>query len=94
MFLGVVAAPRPKYGFDGKIGLFHVGEEKEAKRRSKYHEKGDTYWTNINLDGEVFMEMVEKLVIPAIQTKCHWAKKLLCQLIVLVGIASMNLWII
>lgn len=80
MFLGVVAAPRPQFGFDGKIGLFHVGEEKEAKRRSKFHEKGDVYWTNINMDGDVFMEMVEHEVVPAIKAKLPWAKKVIVQI--------------
>lgn len=80
MFLGAVAAPREDKGFDGKIGLWHVGEEKEAKRRSKYHERGDVYMVNINMDGDVFMEMMTENVIPAILQKCSWAKKVIVQM--------------
>jgi hypothetical protein len=80
MFLGVVAAPRNDKNFDGKIGIWHVGEEKEAQRNSKFHDKGDVYWISINMDGEVFMKMVEENVIPAIKEKCSWAKKVIVQI--------------
>ena len=75
MFLGAVGIPRPERGFDGKIGLWHVGEEKAAQRRSKYHEAGDTYWVNVNMTGEVFVRMVKEYLIPAVLAKCQWAKK-------------------
>lgn len=80
MFLGVIAAPRPKRSFDGKIGLFHVGEPKIAQKNSKYHEKGEEYWANINMDGDVFMEMMKEKVIPATLAKCPWAKKIIIQM--------------
>jgi hypothetical protein len=80
MFLGVVGSPRPEKGFDGKIGLFHVGEPKIAKNKSKYHDQGDEYWVNINMDGDVFMNMVETKVIPAALKKCPWAKKIIFQI--------------
>ena len=78
MFLGVVGAPRP--GFDGKVGLFHVGVPKIAERRSKYHEKGEEYWVNVNMDGDVFMAVVEDKVIPNVLSKCPWAKKIIIQI--------------
>ena len=80
MFLGIVGCPRHDKGFDGKIGLFHVGEPKVAERRSKFHEKGEEYWVNINMDGDVFMDIVEKKVIPAALKKCPWAKKIVLQI--------------
>lgn len=80
MFLGAVAAPREEHDFDGKIGLWHVGEEKTAQRRSKFHDKGDVYYVNINMDGDVFMTMMEEEVIPAIIEKCSWAKKVIVQM--------------
>jgi hypothetical protein len=80
MFLGIVGAPRLDRGFDGKIGLFHVGEPKIAERNSKFHEKGEEYWVNINMDGDVFMSMVETQVIPAALKKCPWAKKIILQI--------------
>ena len=79
MFLGAVAAPRPSKGFDGKIGLFHVGEAYTAQRRSKYHERGEEYMVNINMDGDVFMDMMENEVVPAILKKCKWAKRVIVQ---------------
>lgn len=80
MFLGVVGAPRPEHRFDGKVGLFHVGEPKVAERRSKYHEKGDEYWVNVNMDGDVFIQMVRDKVIPAIRENCKFAKKVIVQI--------------
>jgi transposase len=80
MFLAAVAAPREDREFDGKIGLWHVGEEKVAQRRSKFHEKEDVYMVNINMNGVVFVQMMEENVIPAIIQKCQWAKKVIVQL--------------
>lgn len=80
MFLGAVAAPRDDKNFDGKIGMYHVGEEYEAKRKSKYHEKGEVYMVNINMDGDVFMDMVQNKLIPDIRKKCSWASKVIVQL--------------
>ncbi len=80
MFLGAVAAPRDDKGFDGKIGLWHVGEEKVALRNSKFHDKGDVYYVNVNMDGELFMDMMRDQVIPAILEKCAWAKKVIVQM--------------
>jgi transposase len=80
MFFGAVSPPRPEFNFDGKIGLWHVGVEKTALRNSKYHDKGEVYWTNINMDGEVFMRMGKDYLIPAIVEKCQWAAKVTVQL--------------
>lgn len=80
MFLGAVAAPRLDLGFDGKIGLWHVGQEKIALKRSKFREKGEVYWVNVNMDGDLFVDMVKTHLIPAVLEKCHWAKKVIIQL--------------
>ena len=80
MFLGAEAAPRDEFDFDGKVGLYHVGEEKVAQKRSKYHDRGEVYWVNINMDGDVFIDMMKDLVIPAIISKCSWAKKVIVQM--------------
>jgi transposase len=80
MFLGACAAPRMEHDFDGKIGLWHVGEEKTALRKSKFHERGDSYWANVNMDGDVFMRMIKELLIPAILNKCTWVDKILVQM--------------
>jgi hypothetical protein len=80
MFFGAVAAPRWHLGFDGKIGLWHVGEEKVALKKSKFHDKGDVYWVNVNMDGDLFVNMVKTYLIPAVLSKCSWAKKIIIQL--------------
>lgn len=80
MFLGAVSPPRPEFGFDGKVGLWHVGVEKIALRKSKFHDKAEVYWTNINMDGEVFMRMGKDLLLPAIAEKLQWADTVTVQL--------------
>lgn len=72
MFLGAVAAPRPQHGFDGKIGLWMVGEEYVAQRNSKFHDKGDVYMTSRSMDGDFFYEMIEEQLLPAINAKITW----------------------
>jgi transposase len=80
MFLGVVGAPRPEMNFDGKIGLYHVGEEYIAKRASKYHEHGEVYMIDVNMDGDLFMKIVTENVIPDIRKKLKWAKEVIVQI--------------
>ena len=80
MFLGAVTTPRDDKNFDGKIGLWHVGEEKVAQRNSKFHEKDDVYIVNVNMDGDIFIAMMKERVIPAIIEKCSWATKVIVQL--------------
>lgn len=80
MFFGAVSPPRPEYNLDGKIGCWHVGEEKTALRTSKFHEKGEVYWVNVNMDGDVFVELCKTKLIPAIVEKCQWAKEAIVQL--------------
>ena len=80
MFFGAVSPPRPEHGFDGKIGCWHVGQEKTALRTSKFHEKGEVYWVNINMDGDVFVTLCKEKLIPAIAAKCQWAAAVVVQL--------------
>jgi transposase len=80
MFLGAVSPPRPEFNFDGKVGLWHVGVEKTALRRSKFHDKDEVYWTNINMDGDVFMQMGKDLLTPSIVEQFQWATKVTVQL--------------
>jgi hypothetical protein len=35
---------------------------------------------NINMDGDVFMDMVEQKLIPDIRRRCKWAKRVIVQL--------------
>jgi hypothetical protein len=76
MYLGAVAKPRPEHGFDGKIGLWVIGEEVTAKRSSKYYDKGDVHVVNITMDTDKFIEMCKKDVIPSILKKVTWKHRL------------------
>jgi hypothetical protein len=80
MYLCAVAAPRRSRGFDGKIGLWMVGEEYTALRKSRFHDKGDVYMVSRNMDGDFFSQMVEEKLIPAILEKCSWADNVRVQL--------------
>jgi hypothetical protein len=79
MFLAVTARPLPEKGFDGKIGFFRVCETVTAQRTSKYHQKGDKYERDISMTAEKYLEMMTKMVFPAVRRKMPWAKKLRCQ---------------
>ena len=74
MYFGAVAPPFPKKGFDGKIGLWWVSENKVAKRSSKFHNKGDEYEVAATMDGEKFVAMCKEDLIPAIKSKLKFAK--------------------
>ncbi len=76
MYLGAVAKPRPKYGFDGKIGLWVIGEELVAKRSSKFYDKGDVHVVNVNMDTDKFIEMCKENLIPSVLEKVTWKYKL------------------
>jgi hypothetical protein len=43
MELTAIARPRPEHDFDGLVGIWRCSFDYEAKRKSKYHEKGDVY---------------------------------------------------
>ena len=74
MYFGAIAPPNVERGFDGKLGLWWVSETKIAKRKSKYHEKGDVYETGVIMDGKLFVEMCKNNLIPEIRRKLKWTK--------------------
>lgn len=74
MFFGAVAPPNKAENFDGRIGLWMVSETKTAKNKSKFHEPGEEYEINAMMNGELFVDMCQNLLIPAIQKKLKFAK--------------------
>ena len=62
MFLGCIGQPND--WFDGKVALLPVTEKYVAKKRSKYHEKGEEYDKCITMTKEVFLKMMKDSVIP------------------------------
>jgi hypothetical protein len=73
MFLCALARPRPEHGFDGKIGIFRVCKEKEAQRNSKYHVRGEVYVEDVNMNSELYVEMMSR-IIDEIKLKMPWMR--------------------
>jgi hypothetical protein len=67
MFLCAVARPRP--GFDGKIGIWSFTKIEKAQRNSKNHDKGDDVTKPVNVDKDVYRDMLLNHVLPAIYAK-------------------------
>jgi hypothetical protein len=80
MELTAIARPVPEHNFDGKIGIWRCSVDYEAKRKSKYHEKGDVYQKDQNMDSAMYVTMLRTKVFPAIRKKMgHFAKKVYVQ---------------
>ncbi len=73
MFLVAVAKPNKQHNFDGKIGIWPVMENYEAKRDSKNHKAGDVYLKPCSVTSELFERYVREKVFPAIRRKLRWA---------------------
>ena len=61
------ALGKPTKGFDGKIAMEPVTEEREADRlnRSKGRVKGDIYDADVTMDCDKYYEMMTKQIFPA-----------------------------
>jgi hypothetical protein len=70
MFLCAVARPHhdshTNSFFDGKIGIWPIGEFRPAERASKNRPKGTMVWHNIPVTREVYLELLQNKVLPAI----------------------------
>ena len=74
MFLCAVA--RPHGNFDGKIGIWPVGEQTPAARSSRNRPRGTLEWKSANLTRDKYRDMLIKLLLPAIKTKFpNWRQK-------------------
>jgi hypothetical protein len=71
MFLAVVARPRWDYerkrGFDGKLGIFPIVQERLAKRTTKNQKKGDIITVPLSVGKEVYKKLLMESFLPAIQ---------------------------
>lgn len=76
MMLACVGRPDSRYAFDGKVGIWEIGEERPAKRgdRRTGLKKGDPVWEGASLDGEKWVEMLVDKVFPAIRVKLRKLK--------------------
>jgi hypothetical protein len=70
MFLCAQARPRMDYHtkrmWDGKIGIWPIGEYSEALRDSKHRKKGTPVWKNQNVDKDKYRQLLMDKVVPAI----------------------------
>jgi hypothetical protein len=73
MFLCAQARPRwnphTNTQWDGKIGIWPIGNYTTAKRNSKHRPAGTTEWENHNVDHELYRDMMVDLVFTEIMNK-------------------------
>ncbi|KAG7339952.1 hypothetical protein IV203_025002 [Nitzschia inconspicua] len=73
MYLSALARPRfnhtTRQWFDGLIGIYPVGEIDMYVRRSCGHQPGNLKWCNINMDRDLYREMLFNFVLPDIKKK-------------------------
>jgi hypothetical protein len=73
MFLAAVARPRWDYHehkqWDGKIGIWPIGNYTKAKRNSVNRPAGTTEWENVNIDHELYRDLLVDHVFTEIMNK-------------------------
>ena len=80
MFFGAVAPPNASKKFDGRIGLWLVSKPKVAQKSSKFHDRGDEFEVPTMMNGELFVLLCKDNLIPAMEAKLKWAKKIEVQM--------------
>jgi len=73
MFLTALARPDPENGFDGKIGIWRVQQLVVCERGNRWHRRGDEYWKDCNMNGDLYQEFMLKL-LAEIKVKMPWLK--------------------
>ncbi|KAG7365642.1 hypothetical protein IV203_025083 [Nitzschia inconspicua] len=71
MFLSALARPRfnhtTRQEFDGLIGIYPVGEIDMYVRASHGHQPGDLKWCNVNMDRDLYRDMLFNFVLPDVK---------------------------
>jgi hypothetical protein len=66
MFLCAQARPRKDYArnksWDGKIGIWPIGEYTQYIKQTKNHKPGDPKWANKNMDSKLYCEYLGEVV--------------------------------
>lgn len=73
MFLAAVARPDFERGFDGKISLIRVCEERIAERTTRNRERGDVYFHDCTMNAELYRDFMMQ-IISEIKVKMPWLK--------------------
>jgi hypothetical protein len=73
MFLCALARPRwnhtTKSWWDGKLGIWPIGTVDAAKKKSVNRDKGEPVWNNKSVTQEVYRNLLEDELIPALLLK-------------------------
>ena len=80
MFLCAVACPHfnpsANSWWDGKLGIWPIGDWEPAKRASKNQPRGTLVWKNKPVTKEVYPELLISKLLPAIVEKWPWRDRL------------------
>ena len=80
MFLCAVAHPHfnpsVKSWWDGKLGIWPIGDWEPAKRASKNRPRGTLVWKNKLVTKEVYCELLISKLLPVIVEKWPWTDRL------------------
>jgi hypothetical protein len=79
MVITAIARPRPRYNFNGLIGMYRVALPRTAKKSSKHHKAGETYDVDATLNADLFWKLMTREIFPAIKRKMHWALEVTVQ---------------
>jgi hypothetical protein len=73
MFLSALARPQPDRGFDGRIGMWRVNEERICKRTSRYHQKDDVYMHDCTMTAIIYRGFMMQ-IFQQIKRKMPWLR--------------------
>jgi hypothetical protein len=73
MFLTALARPQPERGFNGKIGIWRIQEEKICEKTNRYHRAGDVYVHDCTLNAALYQQFMMK-VFKKIKEKMPWMR--------------------
>jgi hypothetical protein len=67
MFLCAQAHPRmdpsSKKMWDGKLGIYPIGEYYHAQKNTKRQSRSDLKWKNLNVNSDIYLEVMHEVVI-------------------------------
>ena len=80
MFLCAIECPRLNTSanswWNGKLGIWPIGDWELAKHKSKNRPKGTLVWKNKAVTKEVYRELLISKLLPAIMEKWPWTDRL------------------
>ena len=74
--------PHANSWWDGKLGIWPIGDQEPAKQGSKNRPKGTLVWKNKALTKEAYQELLIPRLLPAIVEKWPWTDQLLRKILI------------